>query len=253
MGVQIPKIIKAINKENNLLDKILKKEKYDIIISDNRYGLYTEKAICIFITHQLNINAGIFENLVNKIQHSYIKRFNYCWVPDYETESQSLAGALSKKNKYFKNVLYIGPQSIFKKTEQHSPAFDLCFLLSGPEPQRSRLERNIFEWCSNTKKKICIVRGTDIPLNIKYEDNIIVYNLVEPSLINQLFYNCKMIVCRSGYSTIMDLHHIGKTAIFIPTPGQTEQEYLAKYHELKHKAKIIKQKELVEKLEELLN
>ena len=38
-----------------------------------------------------------------------------------------------------------------------------------------------------------------------------------------------MIFCRSGYSTIMDLSKLGKKAILIPTPGQTEQEYLAKH------------------------
>lgn len=37
------------------------------------------------------------------------------------------------------------------------------------------------------------------------------------------------IISRSGYTTIMDLVKLGHPALLIPTPGQTEQEYLAKH------------------------
>jgi len=36
------------------------------------------------------------------------------------------------------------------------------------------------------------------------------------------------VISRSGYTTIMDLAVLEKKAYFIPTPGQNEQEYLAK-------------------------
>jgi UDP-N-acetylglucosamine:LPS N-acetylglucosamine transferase len=52
--------------------------------------------------------------------------------------------------------------------------------------------------------------------------------------LNELLNNSEYIVARSGYSTIMDLLAVKKNAILIPTPGQTEQEYLGQYsHEKK--------------------
>jgi len=43
----------------------------------------------------------------------------------------------------------------------------------------------------------------------------------------------KLVVSRSGYSTILDLAVIGTKALMTPTPGQVEQEYLARYHNQK--------------------
>ena len=44
-----------------------------------------------------------------------------------------------------------------------------------------------------------------------------------------MILNSIVVISRPGYSSIMDLTTLGKRAIFIPTPGQTEQEYLARY------------------------
>jgi len=40
----------------------------------------------------------------------------------------------------------------------------------------------------------------------------------------------RVIVTRSGYTTLMELAELGKRALFVPTPGQSEQEYLARFH-----------------------
>jgi hypothetical protein len=37
------------------------------------------------------------------------------------------------------------------------------------------------------------------------------------------------VVCRSGYSTLLDLAVLGRTAVLVPTPGQPEQEDLARH------------------------
>ncbi|MFT4524743.1 MAG: UDP-N-acetylglucosamine:LPS N-acetylglucosamine transferase, partial [Bacteroidia bacterium] len=45
--------------------------------------------------------------------------------------------------------------------------------------------------------------------------------------LQELMSKAKVVLSRSGYSTVMDLSVIGGKAIFVPTPGQTEQQYLA--------------------------
>ena len=253
MILQIPKIIFAIQKERNLLNKILEKEHYDLVISDNRYGLHHKNTVCILITHQLNIIAGIFEGLVNSINHILIKKFNFCWIPDNENEFKRLAGRLSQKPDKLNNIYYIGPLSRFKKEENNQIKYDVCFMLSGPEPQRSEFEKLIVKWCKKQEKKICIIRGTDIPMKTTLKNNVTAFHLAEPKLVNQLFNSSNIIVCRSGYSTIMDLHQLYKKAVFIPTPGQTEQEYLACLMEKLGKGKYLLQKDIAGKLSKMLD
>ncbi len=128
MGIQIPKIVKAIKQETKQLEEILKEDTFDLIISDNRYGLHNNKVKCIFITHQLFIKGGIFSNLLNYINHSYIKKFNYCWIPDHEDERLSLSGELSHGNTNLPHVHYIGTLSNVEKTneKERQKTFKFC-------------------------------------------------------------------------------------------------------------------------------
>nr|MBP6558208.1 glycosyltransferase [Flavobacterium sp.] len=59
-----------------------------------------------------------------------------------------------------------------------------------------------------------------------------------------------MVLCRSGYTTVMDLAKLEKKAFFIPTPGQFEQEYLAKRYKRNGIAPYAKQDEF--RIENLL-
>ena len=66
------------------------------------------------------------------------------------------------------------------------------------------------------------------------------------------FNQSKEVLCRSGYTTVMDLAKLGKKAFFIPTPGQYEQEYLAEKYRLEGIAPSCTQNEFtIEKLKDL--
>lgn len=242
--IDAPRIVSVIKKERNQLKEIIKKYHINLVISDNRFGLSSPNVECIYITHQLNIQAGWCSFIANKIHHHYIKQFNAVWVPDFEDEKLCLAGKLSR-NASLKNVTYIEPLSRLKVPEHNEQQFDYLCLLSGPEPLRTELERILIEKANQSDKKIAIVRGTTKELKSFTNKNLTVFNAPNANELSKLIANSQTIVCRSGYSTLMDLHHLKKqNCILIPTPGQEEQEYLANYWRQKLGFKIILEKDL---------
>jgi uncharacterized protein (TIGR00661 family) len=230
MIAQLPKIMSAIKRENNWLKKIIDDYKIDIVISDNRFGLYNKNAHCIFITHQLQIKTGnrFIENIVQKINYKYINRFNECWVIDEEGDN-NLAGDLSHP-KILPNLQlkYIGALSRFKKYEIEKK-YDLLAILSGPEPQRTIFENILVAQMQKHKLDIILVRGLPEEEEKLEIDNLKIYNHLPATALNELILTSKIIIARSGYTTVMDIAALQQKAIFVPTPGQTEQEYLAKY------------------------
>lgn len=239
-----PRIFKVIKKENEQLKTIIQDYQIDVVISDNRFGLYNKNVECIYITHQLNIRAGVFSFIANKIHHHYIKQFNKIWVPDFEEDNKCLAGKLSR-NTSFNNVVYIGPLSRLHKADRVEDEFDYLCLLSGPEPLRTDLENFLIAKANLSEKKIFLVRGTKEPFNLSVNKNLTVVDKPSALQLSQLISNSKTIVCRSGYSTLMDLHLLQKKeCILIPTPSQDEQVYLADYWQQKFSSKVIQQKYL---------
>ncbi len=235
---QIPHLLKCFGKENKWLNNFVEQEKIDVVISDNRYGLFTKKCKNIFITHQLQLQMpdgfkwaeSITKNLIEK----KIKNFDECWIPDDELEEKSLSGKLSHCDSKLQNIRFIEPLSRFKNFNQSILKIesDVLILISGPEPQRTLLEEKIFSQLMQLKelnKKIIVIGGkvSNNALLNNSSNSVQYFPYVSPAEILSYLLGAKKIICRSGYSTIMDLEAIGKSAIYIPTPGQTEQIYLA--------------------------
>ncbi len=230
MGGQLPKIAKAILAEKRAIKKIVRDHQIDILISDNRYGLFHPGCHSIFMTHQLNIKIPnrILEKIVASVNHRLISRFNECWVPDYAVAPR-LAGSLSE-NPNLAMVKYTEPLSRMKK-EVLPIKYRMAIVLSGPEPQRTNLEKILLEQLVNFSDKVCFVRGVvnDATPPMIENQNLTILNYLTTDKLNQVLNKSEIVVCRSGYSSLMDLVKLGKRAILIPTPGQTEQEYLAEY------------------------
>lgn len=231
MLLQAPRILRTVKRENRWLQKVIDDHGIDIVISDNRFGLYSKKAHCIFITHQLFIATGnsLTEKTAQRINYQYIRKYDECWVPD-AGDGLSLAGRLSHpEKKPAVPVKYIGPLTRFV-FEEKTKNIDLLFLLSGPEPQRSLLENILIQQAANIKgKKIVLVRGlpgNDEPLKVS---GIETFSHLPAAALNDVILRSGIVIARSGYSTVMDLAVLRSKAVFIPTPGQTEQEYLAEY------------------------
>lgn len=236
-----PRLLRNIFNEHQQLKNLVKEFNIDIVISDNRYGCWNKNCFSVFITHQLSIQCpkGLkrFQPLLNRINHFFIRKYNECWVPD-EKELPGLSGILSHGNYYLPQLHFMGALSRFENETAKSDdkIFDLLVMLSGPEPQRSIFENQVIEQVSKLNLQTLIVRGKPIEKNIPaVASHITMVNHLESSLLKFQLLNAKNILCRPGYSTIMDLAILGRKAILVPTPGQTEQEYLAGYFHLQKK------------------
>ena len=229
---RIPRILRQIRRENGWLKNFCRNRKIDAIISDNRYGFYHKKIFSVFITHQLFIQTGMgngVNRILMRLNYFFIQRFSECWVPDFR-DTASLAGLLSHPPRLPGiPVKYIGILSRFRPAGKQV-SNPLLILISGPEPQRTELENKIFEGLSFYKGRAVVVRGLPDMKERKTISNpgIVIYNHLASEALNE-WMNCSAIVIsRSGYSTIMDLARLRRKALLIPTPGQPEQEYLAK-------------------------
>lgn len=247
--LQIPKIFSTYRKEKHWLKEICAIYQPGLIISDNRFGFYHSEIPSVYISHQLNILAGNrrLNRLATLIHHRVIKKFSACWVPD--TEQNGLAGFLSN-NTDLKKIHYIGPLSRFEANNKVLLQYKILFLISGPEPQRTKFEKLIVTQIEEVKEKILLVRGLPgqqdiLPVRNK---NVTIKNHLSSQELNEAIVASELVISRSGYTTIMDLVKTKSKAIFIPTPGQKEQEYLASYLFKKKAFLFVRQEEFALKI-----
>ncbi len=111
---QTPKVLKAIRKERKIVKQIIQKENIKGIISDNRFGVYSNKVPSVYITHQVQVLSGFTTFLTSRIHRKTIQKFDACWIPDLKQEPR-LAGKLSEiKDVNNSKFEYIGLLSRFK-------------------------------------------------------------------------------------------------------------------------------------------
>lgn len=239
---QIPRFRECIKREHQWLQGIIKNHKIDAVISDNRYGLYTTQIPCVLMTHQLQIRSGLsvhLDKILLKLHYRFIEKFDSCWIVDV-AEDNGLSGTLAHpsllptiKTDYIGLLSQCSGANAPKETEGKEI---VLILLSGVEPQRSILSSILWKKAIKSDQHIIYVEGSEaaikpaiIPEHISYHKRLSEKELI--TAIDAAAY----VICRSGYSTLMDLLAMGKKAILIPTPGQTEQEYLGA---LMHQKKI---------------
>lgn len=225
--LQAPKIALAMSQEYRTTQAIVDQHHVDIIISDNRYGVRSNKVKSIVLIHQINIllNNTVVQWCGRRVNKYLINRFDQCWVPD--DIDQRLAGQLSDVAGVDK-AQYIGVLSRMTSDPSIKIIYDVCIILSGPEPKRSELEVSLLTLMGESDYRIKLIRGTTDPLI--WQSKLITLDVTDMATadeINIAINKSKVIVTRSGYTTLMDLQSFDKKVIMIPTQGQTEQEYLA--------------------------
>jgi UDP-N-acetylglucosamine:LPS N-acetylglucosamine transferase len=251
---QLPKIIYSIIHEHNWLKKAHAQYQFDMIVSDNRFGFYHKQVPNVFITHQLNLQMHFAwaTRLFQKIQYAWLKKYTACWIPDIEG-ANNLSGMLANpKQKPSIPLWYMGclsrlidtpidntsdnNSSVHSATNNNQNVF--LGIVSGPEPQRTLLENLLWKAGNKLNIPFIVIAGTpskEEPNKIIAENkNAILYaHLAAPALVKEI-KRADYIICRGGYTTLMELIPFGKKLIFIPTPGQTEQLYLGKLWEEKN-------------------
>lgn len=244
MAKQFRSFLKIIAREQLQAEKIVERNQIDIVISDNRYGFFSTKVKSVFITHQLQIQMPAFlkwmQTWVNRKNHQYIQRFSECWVPAPE---DSFLPTLTQNTVHL-NIRHIGYLSRFEK-KTHEKKFEYCAICSGPEPQRSYFDALLSKQLHSSGSKAIIVRGKTESMSkyFKKDGQLVISNFLTTNELNDVIEQSEIIIARPGYSTIMDLAQLGKKAIFIPTPGQTEQLYLAEQLKKKRVAYYMNQED----------
>ena len=225
---QLPSIFNNIRHEQQWLQSFLKTEPFDLIISDNRPGFYSTTVPSVYITHQLLIRSGKgkwMNRLLQRLHTVYIKKFKAVWVPDVD-DAVHLAGELSHPAKALVTPVYLGLLSRMQKVavaEQN----DVLLLLSGPEPQRTILETKLVQSLHSFNGKAVLVRGLPTETTVlNVPSSVTVYTHLPAQELQEVICASQLVVCRSGYTSVMDLIRLQKKAVLIPTLGQPEQEYL---------------------------
>jgi len=243
--VSIPEMLFSINQARRLSAKIISKEKYDIVISDCRYDVYDKPNNSYLINHQVRFDCPSFgEKAAEKWLASRYKKYKYVLVPDFQ--KNNLTGRLSHNLLYVKGkkLKYVGILSQVKQRKLDQD-IDYFISISGPEPQRTALEKVMRAKLNKLKGKIVVALGKPEIEKTSSGKNIQIYGYLDSIKQEEMMNRSKFIICRSGYTTVMELTELGnKKVLFIPTPGQTEQVYLAKLYEKKKYFHFVEQQNL---------
>lgn len=226
-----PRIAKALREEKKAAERIAEEANADIIISDNRLNFRSKKTRNIFITHQLKVKAGLLTIAASALHSKFYSKFDEIWIPDHEGKN-NISGDLAYQRKPKKHHRYIGPQTRFSlvKTKMSGQGKNLLFMLSGPEPQRTIFEELVLRELKKNPVPALILRGQpgqshdSEPL-----PGVRMLNHLDDEKLAAAIADSYAVVSRGGYSTLCDLTSANKKLICVPTPGQTEQEYLGDY------------------------
>lgn len=235
---EIPALIYHIISEHYRLKQIIREHHIDVVISDNRFGLWNKNIRTVYITHQPRISfphcfsflefTGVF------FHRKIIKKYDFCLIPDLPGEI-NLTGRLSHGIRLPGNTRFIGILSRFSgltsSDETPSPETgQITIILSGPEPQRSILEEKLTGILKKTDRPAVILGGKPgRQTGMTSAGKITLYDHADRELMKEIISVSGVIIARAGYTTIMELVSLGRSALLIPTPGQTEQEYLSRY------------------------
>ena len=226
-----PKVTFAALLEHFQVRKIIRQENIDLLISDNRLGCWSKQVRSAYVSHQLQFafRQKWLNYLAGWGHYFWYKQYDELWIPDLAPPHQ-LTGKLAQPFRK-KPTRYLGLLSQLE-IKKEAVKYEAIVVLSGPEPQRSLLEKKILTQLQNQPGKFLLVRGlpnTTIPIQLE-NPSVEIVNFLGAQALSKKIAASKFVVCRSGYSSIMDLIYLNKKAILIPTPGQPEQEYLAQYH-----------------------
>lgn len=234
--LQLPGLFAKVVKEHFVVWRIVRKYKIDAVISDNRLGLWGLPVKSAYVTHQLNFKlTGFFRALspfMTLLHRFVMNQYDQVFIPDV-AGAENLAGQLSDVSLLKNNFAHIGILSRLSNGGVQSVGDShVLILLSGQEPQRTMLEQILIRQAGGISRNFVLVKGKlGIPgeAAINVPRNVKVVSFAKPEKVAELIRNSSFVICRSGYSSVMDLVVMQKRAILVPTPGQSEQEYLAQY------------------------
>lgn len=231
MARQFPEMVRIVRSERAAFDRIRVERQLDAVISDQRFGLRSPDLPSILITHQVFPFTPIAQGALRRVNLHHMARFDRCWIMD-EQDGPGLAGELSHGRDVPSNARYIGTISRMSPGSGSSipQRYRIVAVISGPEPQRSMLDTALTEQLQRIPGDHLLVRGLPKENSTRRYGRLTCIPHTSGDELSSFLSNAALIVSRSGYTTLMDLAALGRSALIIPTPGQAEQEYLGRLH-----------------------
>lgn len=231
---QVPRLLRVIKQEHQQIEQWVQQEDIDLVISDNRYGLWSKQVPSYFICHQLaplpTPTWAWIHWFVFQLHLRWLRPFEEIWVPDFPAP-KGLAGYLAHRFAYPKQAHFIGPLSRFEKPIQETRPYeeiDIAIILSGPEPQRTLLEQQLITQAKTLDRKVLLVQGKPQLSQEQTFGQLTVTPYLNAAQLHRVLQQAQIVISRPGYSSLMDYAALGLAqVILIPTPGQTEQQHLA--------------------------
>ena len=230
---QSPLLFKKFNREKRFVNDLLNDLTIDLIISDQRYSFRSKRCPSIFITHQLQLPNFFLKYFFQKIHFNNVSKFKYIWVCD--NRKSQFAGDLSSTNN-LSNCFFIGPQSRFSRANPNRDKdIDHTLVISGPKAYHDTLIQYFLSKADKNQIN-CVISPNKINSDLLKKLNSLNINKIITSKnwgeSDSLILRSKKITSFCGYTTLMDLHFLNIDSNLIATPGQKEQKYLFKFHNL---------------------
>ncbi len=242
LAKQLPHVLQTVKAEHQRTEELVEKYGLSGIISDNRYGPWTRKVPCVVMSHQLAVMPPPEFNLLRRWLYDrhigFLSKYDEVWVPDLPGEA-ALSGSLTQAFPWPKGIYPLGALSRFNGRpspadftypELQGKTTRLAVVLSGPEPQRSILEEKIIEQAKSLPYDVWLVQGKPESNKVERDGNVVKVSFMDIVDLQRLLETAGLVLSRSGYTSLLDYAALKrKGLILIPTPGQTEQVYLAEY------------------------
>ena len=225
IAAQVPEFLNSIRKETSWTAEFVARHGITHIVSDNCYGVHHPDIPCVLMSHQLqlpvpNAVAALASTFVNK----HAAQFRSVWIPD--DESVGLSGALTSHHQ-LPHAEYVG---ILSRLSPHAAQgnWRTVGMVSGPEPHRKLMELALLRWMKGIPGPCLLIAGRPGD-KVEVNDHVTVWPDPSAEDLAGALRGAETIVCRSGYSSLLDLAALGQRAILVPTPGQPEQLLLARH------------------------
>ena len=233
--LDFPKYQKSFNKENELVKNLHSEQKFGCVISDSRYGVHLPNVPSYLINSYIRVGLGklsFISRILTEAANNmiFLKNYSKLLIPD--DEKNGVCGHMTQGLLFIRDPVYLGLLSMVKKRKVKND-LDYFFSVSGPEPQRTVFEKKVLSSLKNLKGKMAVALGNPESQTIEKKKNYVVYGYLNKRKQEEMLNRAKMVITRSGTSTITDLVELGKKALLVPTLGQPEQEDVAEYHHKK--------------------
>ncbi len=250
MTAAMPWVLAGYRREHRLAEKLVAERHFDLVVSDSRLGLWSAAVPSYCIFHSIHQRVPFFsrftERFVERHQRDLLAGFTKILVPDV-ADGGGLSGWLGHDPVFdwgSGRIVYIGPLSSVPRLDL-AQDIDVFFSVSGIEPQRGLLERMVLRALPRLEGKIVVTLGRPRDHGqCRTLDGATVYTYLDRTRQAEMLNRAQVVMTRSGYTTLMELAGLGRKALFVATPGQSEQEYLARFHRERGHVWSIEQKHL---------